>query len=172
MKTLTQNIKQIPYLLVYGKLLMAAFLVLMAFIKPMQNPFAIVIILCMATLTDISDDCFARKFKCYSVNLRQLTSRINILFWFALTFVLLYNQTLFIKQHAVQIFILFASEVVVQLFGYLKFNTTLALHTYSNRAWAALLTLVSVILVTGGESQIIFNVAFIWGVIVQSSIKL
>ncbi len=168
----TNFLKQLPYLLTYSRLLVAIYYILVAFCKPLQDPFMISALLLYAILSDIFDGVIARKLKIDSVHLRQLDSKTDTIFWLSLLYVLFVMHTSFILNHAFEFFILIVSEIAVQAFGYLKFNRSLALHTYAAKAWAVLLTLTVLQLLLGQQAEIIFYIAFVWGLIAQLEITL
>ena len=167
---ISTNLKQIPYPLIYCRLVITAFYVLAAICKPLQNPVAISALLIVGILTDIFDGVAARKFKCDTVHLRQLDSKVDTAFWLALLYVLLALRNDFMRNHAVEIFILLASEVVIQLFAYFKFNSSLALHTYAAKGWALLLTFTVLQLLLGTNAVVLFYIMFAWGLIAQAEV--
>ncbi len=171
-KTNTAYLKQLPYALIYCRLAITAYFVLTSICKPLQNPIIISVLLIVAILTDIFDGILARKFKCDSIHLRQLDSKVDIVFWLALMYVLLVVRANFMHDHAIELFILLTSEVLIQLFGYFKFNSSLALHTYAAKIWALLLTITVLQLLLGSTNQILFYIMFIWGMIAQTEVIL
>lgn len=170
MKTTNSYLKQIPYMLTYSRLLMAIYYIFVAIFESLQDPLVIGIILIAAIVTDIFDGVLARKFKSDTVHLRQLDSKIDTIFWLSLTYVLLVTQSAFMKEHAIKLIILIALEIAVQLFGYFKFNTAIAFHTYAAKAWALLLTATVLVLLSGYRAEIIFRIMFVWGIIVQAEV--
>jgi phosphatidylglycerophosphate synthase len=167
MKNIKNIFPQLPYLLTYSRLVIALYFILLAVCKPLQNPLSVAVFLIVAVLTDIFDGVLARKFKIYSVKLRKLDSRVDTLLWFTLLLVVMAIFPAFIKEHMVQIMWLVAAEIFVQLLGYFKFSTSNALHTYAAKAWMIMLTLTIILLCAGESARIIFNVTFVWGLLVQ-----
>ena len=168
----TKILNQTPYLLVYSRLLIAIYFIFVAAFKQLQDPLTISLLLIFAVLSDVFDGIIARKLKIDSVHLRQLDSKVDTIFWITLLYVLLVVENSFIKAHAIELFILLASEVFLQVFGYLKFNSALALHTYAAKAWAVLLTLSVLQLLLGKNAEIIFHTMFVWGLIAQLEVAL
>ncbi len=164
------NQKRIPYFLIYSRLVMAVYLILTAFSKPLQDPILISIVLVTGILTDIFDGIIARKLKSDTVHLRQLDSKVDTAFWISFLYLLLCIHPKFMRDHAVQLFILLASEIVIQLLGYFKFNRALALHTYSAKTWAVLLTFTVLRLLLVGNAETLFYMMFIWGLISQTEV--
>jgi len=168
----TKTLKRIPALLSYSRLLMALYFVLVSLCAPLQNPLVISLIIVAAILTDIFDGVLARKFKCYSVHLRQLDSKVDTIFWFSVLYLLMVMHSDFMKENAVKLFILLGLEIGVQIFGYFKFNNALALHTYAAKAWAVLIAVAVLQILSGNNAEIIFNVMFAWGLFVQVEVIL
>ena len=168
----TRILNQTPYLLVYSRLLIAVYFIFVAIFKQLQDPITVSLLLILAVLSDVFDGIIARKLKIDSVRLRQLDSRVDIIFWVTLLYVLLVMENSFVRSHAAALFILLMSEVFIQLFGYLKFNTALALHTYAAKAWAVLLTLSVLQILLGKNAEVIFYIMFVWGLIAQLEVAL
>ena len=162
--------KAIPYILTYSRLVMAVFYILVSICKPLQSNALVVGILITAILTDIFDGVIARRLKMSTVHLRQLDSKVDTVFWLSLMYVLIIMQSTFVKAHAVGIFILVASEILIQVIGYFRFNSSLALHTYAAKAWAVLLTITVCEVFIGSHANFWFNVTFVWGLIAQLEI--
>jgi phosphatidylglycerophosphate synthase len=163
-------LKRIPYLLTYCRLLMAAYYVVVSLFTPLQDPLPVGIVLFAAILTDILDGVLARKWKCDTVHMRQLDSKVDTAFWFALLYLLLVMYRPFITDHAPEIFILIGSEIILQVFAYFKFNRSLALHTYAAKGWTILLTLSVFQLLLGNDADSLFKIAFVWGLLTQSEV--
>jgi phosphatidylglycerophosphate synthase len=162
--------KAIPYILTYSRLVMAVFYILVSICKPLQSNALVVGVLIAAILTDIFDGVIARRLKMSTVHLRQLDSKVDTVFWLSLMYVLIIMQSSFVKAHAIGIFILVASEILIQVIGYFRFNSSLALHTYAAKAWAILLTITVCEVFIGSHANFWFNIAFVWGIIAQLEI--
>ncbi|HRH09881.1 MAG TPA: hypothetical protein PLU73_00125 [Bacteroidia bacterium] len=167
MKTIQTTLSKLPYVLSYSRLALTLLILLMTIIEPMQNSITISVILVMALLTETFDSALAKRFKLYSVSLRQLDSKIDTFFWFSVLVLVMAVFPEFIKAHVVQIFTLITIEILVLFIGYNKFKKSLALHTYSAKVWAALLTITVLNLCGGNDGRIVFNMAFIWGILSQ-----
>jgi len=168
----TKFLKQTPYILTYSRLLIAGYYILVAICKPLQDPITISFLLVYAILSDVFDGILARKMKVDSIQLRQLDSKVDTIFWVTLLYLLLVIENLFMRLHAIELFILLASEIVIQLFGYFKFSCALALHTYAAKIWALLLTFCVLQLLLVNNAEIIFYIMFIWGLLAQLEVVL
>lgn len=168
----TKILNQTPYLLVYSRLLIAVYFIFVAIFKQLQDPIAVSLLVIFAVLSDVFDGIIARKLKIDSTHLRQLDSRVDTIFWITLLYVLLVMENSFVRSHATALFILLASEIFLQAFGYLKFNSALALHTYAAKAWAVLLTLSVLQILLGENAEILFYTMFAWGLIAQLEVAL
>ncbi|MBA2611881.1 MAG: CDP-alcohol phosphatidyltransferase family protein [Bacteroidetes bacterium] len=168
----TTFLKQTPHILIYSRLLIAVYFILVAIFKGLQDPITVSICIIFAVLSDVFDGIIARRMKVDSVHLRQLDSKVDTLFWLALLYVLLVMENSFIRSHAKEFFILLALEITLQIFGYIKFNSAMALHTYAAKAWAVLLTLSVLQILSGKNAEIIFYTMFFWGLIAQLEVAL
>ena len=167
-----KNLKRIPYFLIYSRIVMAVYFILATIWKPLQDPIVISVVLITGILTDIFDGIIARKLKCDTIHLRQLDSKADTVFWIALLYLLLSIHAKFMRDHAVELFILLASEITIQLFGYFKFNRALALHTYAAKTWAVLLTLTVLQLLLIGHAETLFYIMFVWGLLSQIEVMI
>ena len=168
----TSFLKHIPYFLTYSRLVIAAYYIIMCLYSSLQNPVTISVLLIYAILSDIFDGIIARRLKMDTVYLRQLDSKIDTVFWIALLFLLVVLKKSFMLAHITGLLILLASEICVQIFGYLKFKRLLALHTYTAKAWALLLMLLVLELLLGQHAEVIFFIAFVWGLLSQLEVTL
>jgi CDP-diacylglycerol--glycerol-3-phosphate 3-phosphatidyltransferase len=168
----TKLLLNVPYLLTYSRLLMAVVYIFASLYKPAQQPLFVGLILIYAILSDIFDGVIARRLKIATDHLRQLDSKVDTVFWFSLLYLLIVMRPEFMKDHALPLFILLVLEIGVQLFGFFKFNTAMALHTYAAKAWAVLLTLTVLQLLWTGDAAVLFTIMFAWGLISQTEVIL
>jgi phosphatidylglycerophosphate synthase len=160
-------LKQIPMLLIYSRLLMAIYYILAVIYKPFRHDYLICLVLVYAILSDIFDGIIARKLKCDTNELRQMDSRVDLIFWLSLLYLLVVVRFDFMRTHVVEFAVLVFSELFVQLYGYLKFKSPLALHTYSAKAWAVLLTITVLQLILVKQATLLFYITFLWGLLTQ-----
>lgn len=162
--------KTLPYLLTYSRLVMAVVYIFISLYQPLQQAHLVVGILVAACVTDIFDGVIARRLKMVTTHLRQLDSKVDTVFWLSLLYLLIIMKSAFVREHAVALFILAASEVFIQLLGYFKFNTSLALHTHAAKVWAVLLTVTVAQIFLGTHANFWFRITFLWGLLVQLEI--
>ena len=167
MKTIQTTLNKLPYLLTYSRLAFTLIILLMSLHKPLQMPIAIILLLVAALLTESFDSSLAKKFRLYSVQLRQLDSKIDTFFWFSVLILIMAVYPAFITAHFLQIAILVLLEILVLSTSYFKFKKSMALHTYAAKVWAILLALTVVNLCAGNNANIVFNIAFAWGILSQ-----
>lgn len=168
MKTITQKLSQnAPKLITYWRVIAAFLLITVALIPYLQQPIIISVLLCAAVASISLNGRLARKRKMYSGRLRRIDSNTDIFLWIAALLPVSVIFPEFVKAHFLQIAILLASEIGIQLFGLFRFDKANALHTYAAKAWAILLALTVINLCAGNDGHIVFNVAFIWGCISQ-----
>lgn len=158
----------IPWLLQYSRLLVALLLLLFAF---MQLSSAVIIAVCLyAVLADIicniAAHCDSRRNK----DLLQLDTRIDTVFWFSCLFYLCIHRPDFLTQHIVGFFILVSSELLIILFGLLRFRERISFHTVLSRLWSMMLLWCFTELVSGRSADLSFSLVLWSGVVVQLEI--
>lgn len=161
---------KIPYTLLYSRLAISIAIIMFAFIK--TSPIIIVVLSVYAIISDVLDGIIARWLKISTIEMRQLDTKIDTIFWFSCLFYLCINQTSFLKTHIVQLFILVFSELFIIVLGKLKFNERISYHTILSKCWALCLLWFFVDIVLNNSCGISFSVSFWYGIFVQCEILL
>ncbi|MES2133968.1 MAG: CDP-alcohol phosphatidyltransferase family protein [Bacteroidota bacterium] len=159
---------KIPFALLYSRLLVAVLLIVFSF----TNTSSLVIIgLCVyAIISDVLDGMIARRLKISTVEMRQMDTKIDTVFWFSCLFYLSVNQHAFIKSHILELFMLVFSELFIILFGLVKFRERISFHTLLSKFWALVLLWFFIDLLLGNTAYISFKIAFWYGLLVQAEI--
>lgn len=158
----------IPWLLQYSRLLVAVLLLLFAF---MQLSSAVIIAVCLyAVIADIICNIAAHRDSRRNKDLLQLDTRIDTVFWFSCLFYLCIHRPDFLKQHIAGFFILVSSELLIILFGLLRFRERISFHTVLSRLWSMLLLWCFTELVSGRSADLSFSLLLWSGVVVQLEI--
>ena len=111
---------KIPHALLYSRLVVAILIISFSFMR--ISPAIIVALSIYAILSDVFDGMLARHLKISTIEMRQLDTKIDTVFWFSCLFYLCINQTPFLKAHIVELFVLVFSELFIIVFGKFKFN--------------------------------------------------
>lgn len=168
LKIMKHSLKNLPWLLVYLKLLVAVGLLVLAF---SECPPPGVILLCLLALAgDVAGSLLTRHLQLNRKALSQMTTRVDTVFWFSCLFYLCINRHDFLKLHITALFVLVSSELFIILFGLLVFRERLSFHTMLSRVWGLLLFWVFARLLLGESADTSFHVAFWCGLIAQLEI--
>ncbi len=123
-----------------------------------------------AIISDVLDGIIARRLNISTIEMRQLDTKIDTIFWFSCLFYLCINQTLFLKTHIVQLFILVFSELFIIVLGKLKFNERISYHTILSKCWALCLLWFFIDIILNNSCGVSFIISFWYGIIVQFEI--
>lgn len=166
----TTVLHKIPHALLYSRLVVAILIIVFSFLG--LAPAIIVALSIYAILSDVFDGIIARHLKISTIEMRQLDTKIDTVFWFSCLFYICINHPLFLKAHLLQIGILVFSEFFIIGFGFVKFQERISYHTIFSKFWAILLLWFFIDLVLNNSSNISFNISFWYGMLVQIEILL
>jgi CDP-diacylglycerol--glycerol-3-phosphate 3-phosphatidyltransferase len=166
----TKILNKIPHALLYSRLVVAILVVIFSFLE--ISPVVIVALSIYAILSDVFDGIIARHLKISTIEMRQLDTKIDTVFWFSCLFYICINHPLFLKAHLLQIGILVFSEFLIIGLGFLKFRERISYHTILSKFWAILLLCFFIDLVLSSTCNISFAIAFCYGMAVQIEIVL
>ena len=161
---------KIPYMLLYSRLVVAVLIVVLSITK--VSPIFIVALSIYAVLSDVFDGVIARHLNISTIEMRQLDTKIDTVFWFSCLFYICITQSQFLKTHLLQIFILVFSELFIIAFGILKFQERISYHTIFSKFWALLLLWFFIDLVLNNACHYSFIISFWYGIFVQIEILL
>jgi CDP-diacylglycerol--glycerol-3-phosphate 3-phosphatidyltransferase len=166
----TKILHKIPYILLYSRLVVAILIIVFSFTA--ISPVVIVALSIYAILSDVFDGIIARQLKISTVEMRELDTKIDTVFWFSCLFYICMIHPLFLKSHLLQIGVLVFSELFIITFGFLKFQQRISYHTIFSKFWALLLLWFFLDLVIDNSCGVSFNIAFWYGIVVQTEILL
>lgn len=164
----TTILTKIPHTLLYSRLVIAILIIMFSFIQVL--PIIIIGLSIYAILSDVFDGMIARYLNISTVEMRQLDTKIDTVFWFSCLFYICINHSLFLKTHLLEIAILVFSELFIIGFGYIKFHERISYHTILSKFWALLLLWFFIDLVLDGNCFYSFKISFWYGIIVQVEI--
>ena len=159
---------KIPHILLYSRLVVAVFIIVFSFINVL--PIIIVSLSIYAIISDVFDGMLARHLKISTIEMRQLDTKIDTVFWFSCLFYLCINQTQFLKEHMIELFILVFSELFIIVLGKLKFDERISYHTILSKCWALCLLWFFIDIVLNNSCGFSFVISFWYGLIVQVEI--
>ncbi len=159
---------KVPFILLYSRLVAAVLLIAFSFIP--VSPGIIIGLSVYAIVSDIFDGMLARYLKISTIEMRQTDTKIDTVFWFSCLFYICIHQTSFLKTHVAQLLILVSSELIIILFGLLKFNAHISYHTVFSKFWALILLWFFIDIISNNASSLSFTIAFWYGLFVQLEI--
>lgn len=166
----TKVLHKIPHALLYSRLVVAILIIVFSFLG--VAPAIIVALSIYAILSDVFDGIIARHLKISTIEMRQLDTKIDTVFWFSCLFYICINHHEFLKSRLLQIGVLVFSEFFIIGFGFVKFQERISYHTILSKFWAILLLWFFIDLVLNNSSNISFNISFWYGMVVQIEILL
>ena len=164
----TTILHKIPHALLYSRLVIAILIIVFSFTA--VSPKIIVALSIYAILSDVFDGIIARRLNISTVEMRQLDTKIDTVFWFSCLFYICITHAQFLKTHLFQISILVFSELFIIAFGFLKFEERISYHTIFSKFWALLLLWFFIDLVLNNPSHYSFLISFWYGIFVQLEI--
>ncbi len=164
----TKILHKIPHALLYSRLVVAILIIICSFTA--VSPTIIVALSIYAILSDVFDGIIARQLKISTVEMRQLDTKIDTVFWFSCLFYICITHSQFLKTHLLQISILVFSELFIIAFGFLKFEERISYHTIFSKFWALLLLWFFIDLLLNNTCHYSFIISFWYGVFVQFEI--
>lgn len=160
--------KHLPFILLYSRLVFAACNIVLALFSAQHAPVIVSWLIVAALLTDIFDGISARMLGVSTERLRALDSKVDTAFWLSVVFSLCVLCMDFMVSHIAYIIALVVSEILCQTCAFLKFRRMLALHAYLAKAWAILIAISCISVLTGTGGQAWFFAMFGWGLLAQA----
>lgn len=164
----TKILHKIPHALLYSRLVVAVLIIISSFTA--VSPTIIVALSMYAVLSDVFDGIIARHLKISTIEMRQLDTKIDTVFWFSCLFYICMTHSQFLKTHFLQISILVFSELFIIAFGFLKFEERISYHTIFSKFWALLLLWFFIDLILNNKCHYSFVISFWYGIFVQAEI--
>jgi len=163
--------KQIPFLLIYFRFLLAIVIPFLAFFQPRYYASIIAVFLITGILTDIFDGIIARKLNISTRKLRVLDSNVDQFFWIIAIISIFYVELDVIKPVVFQIGVLIILEAVAYLASYIKFKKPIATHSLLAKFWTLTLLAFLIDLILNAENRL-FQLCFWIGVVSRLEIIL
>ena len=161
---------RLPLLLIYSRLFIGAFLVVISWCRVPHYPAIAVVLITVGLLTDVFDGIIARQLNISTGKLRRLDSTIDQFFWAMVVGATYVECGRFFTENAVKLLTLLGLEGSTYVVCFLKFRKEIATHSWGAKLWVlvSFIALVQVILTC--QSQIIFIFCFYVGVITRLEI--
>ncbi len=164
--------KNIPFLLIYSRILFGIIIGILAFYKIENYSIWIVILMSLGLITDIFDGIIARKLNVSTEKLRIWDSNVDQFFWLIVIGSIFYLNIDFIKENILWIAIIVSLEILCYLVSYFKFKKSIATHSILAKFWTLALLGFLIDLVLNETSYILFMICVILGIISRIEIIL
>ncbi|AXT20395.1 CDP-alcohol phosphatidyltransferase family protein [Flavobacteriaceae bacterium AU392] len=164
--------KNIPFLLIYSRILIGIFIGLLAVLKTNNPSILIVILMTLGLITDIFDGIIARKLNVSSEKLRVWDSNVDQFFWLMVIGSIFYLNITFVKENSIWISIIVLLEFICYLVSFIKFKKSIATHSILAKIWTLSLLGFLIDLVLNNTSRIPFIICIGLGIISRIEIIL
>ena len=156
-------ISYVPLGLTSLRAILAPVLIFLAMYYPSRPAFAACLVI--AFLSDVFDGIIARRLNIVTSTLRRLDSIADSVFYLAAIFVawLLYPSV--IREHRLELAVLFALEIFRYIFDIAKFGCEASYHMWSSKLWGISLFIGFFALLVFGAAGIPITIAIYLGII-------
>lgn len=157
--------KNLPFLLIYSRILIAILIGLIAFYKIDNHPFWIIILMSIGLITDIFDGIIARYLKVSSRKLRVWDSNVDMFFWIIVIASIFYLNMEFVREHIIWIALIVVLEIACYLISFSKFKKSIATHSILSKFWTLTMLVFLIDLSLNGTSFYPFIVCIGLGIL-------
>ncbi|MDF2553978.1 MAG: CDP-alcohol phosphatidyltransferase [Chryseobacterium sp.] len=157
--------KNIPYILIAIRFLLAPVIFFLAYLKDEESRFVILALMFIGLLTDIFDGIIARKVGVSTEKLRRLDSQVDLVFWLSLGFAAYFLNPELIKNEWKSITLIFVMEALCYLISILKFGKETCTHAFLSKMWGLSLLISFTYLIGFQQAGWAFYLAIILGII-------
>ncbi|MEM9820545.1 MAG: CDP-alcohol phosphatidyltransferase family protein [Bacteroidota bacterium] len=161
----TKGSHQLPYLLIYLRLILGVFILCISLTYPYTLKEVIVGCMLLGFLTDVFDGIIARRLGIASDHLRKLDSVVDRIFWLLILLSIYLMYPVFIKSVCFKISLVLILEIVVVLLCFFRFGKMPSPHNYLSKAWGCFVLLAFCEIVLFGHSVYLFNIMIVLGMI-------
>lgn len=152
--------KQIPFLLIYSRILLAVVFAILSFIEFSHRDWILVFLICLGLITDVFDGIIARKLNISSERLRILDSNVDQFFWIVILITVFYSNFTFVKHNYLYLLIILFLETSTYAISFLKFGKTIATHSLLAKLWTVSLLIFLIDLILNNTSTWLFYICF------------
>jgi CDP-diacylglycerol--glycerol-3-phosphate 3-phosphatidyltransferase len=164
--------KQIPFLLIYSRILIAVIIGFLAVSEADDQAEWIVSLMIFGLLTDVFDGIIARKLNVSTEKLRIWDSNVDQFFWIVVIGSIFYLKLGFIKENLFWIGLVVFLEVLSYLISYGKFKRSIATHSILAKIWTLSLLAFLIDLALNSSSNIPFMICIGLGILSRMEIIL
>lgn len=164
--------KNMPFLLIYCRAVIGILIGIITWIGFHNTANLIVALMIIGLLTDIFDGVIARKLGVATQKLRVWDSNVDQFFWIIAIASVFYLNFPFIRVNYLPIAAIVILEALAYIVSYLKFNRTIATHSYLAKFWTMTLLAFLIDLTLNSDSNLPFKMCAVMGIISRIEIIL
>lgn len=164
--------KNIPFLLIYSRIVIGFIIIVLAFIDVQYKPETIITLMVIGFLTDVFDGIIARKLNVASEKLRVWDSNVDQFFWLSVLFAVFYLNQDFLFANWLWIVLIVLLEASCYIISFIKFKKTIATHSYLAKIWTLSLLAFLIDLSLNASSTYIFWLCIFLGILSRAEIIL
>lgn len=157
--------KNIPYILIAIRFLLAPIIFFLAYLNGEESRFIILSLMFLGLLTDIFDGIIARKVGVSSEKLRRFDSQVDLVFWLSLAFAAYFLNPELIKSEWKNITLIFVMEALCYIISFVKFKKETCTHAFLSKMWGLSLLIAFTYLIGFQQSGWAFYLAIILGIV-------
>lgn len=157
--------KNIPYLLIGFRFLLAPIMILLTYIYQDAVRGELVIFLLLGILSDVFDGIIARKTGVSSEKLRRMDSQTDLIFWVSAGWCAWLLNPEIVIHNKYAIIMIFVMEGLTYLFSILKFGKETCTHAFLSKLWGITLFMAFVSIIGFGQAGWAFALAIVFAFI-------
>lgn len=162
----------IPYLLVFSRLLLAPVAVWIAYRYGQSANLILFGIMIWGIVSDIFDGIIARHQNISTVQLRRWDSQVDLVFWISIAVSCYILHPEIIKAHRWGIISVFILEGLCYAVSFIKFGKETCTHAFLSKIWGLLLFSTFVGMIVFSYGGILLKITIIWGIFSQLDVIL
>lgn len=162
----------IPKLLILFRLLLAPFVVALAYYGDDQSRIWIVILMFLGLISDIFDGIIARKQGISSTTLRRMDSQVDLVFWLSIAGACYILNSEIVQENKWGILLVFAMEILCYAVSFIRFGKETCTHAFLSKIWGLTLFIAFVSMIGFSYGGFPLKLAIYLGVISQIDVIL
>lgn len=155
--------KNIPYILIATRFILAPLILTLAYVKGDESRILLLLLMYFGLFTDIFDGIIARKTGISSEKLRRLDSQTDLIFWLCIGFAAYLLNTELIKGHWGGIALIFIMEALCYIISLVKFGKETCTHAFLSKLWGLSLLFAFTGLIGLQQADFFFYLAIVLG---------
>lgn len=155
----------IPVLLIYGRLIIGIFVLILSVLNPAHTIPWITSLILVGFLSDVVDGIVARKLGVSTVSLRKLDSIIDRIFWLLVLLACFMLYPVFMSSKWMLLASVLVLEMIVFTFCIIKFYKIPSPHNFLAKLWGVSIVIALTEIIIRGSSDWLFMLMVLLGII-------